>query len=453
MPDKRRSVANAGIADIEDAIRSADATAPPRWRVTARKRKRTSITTSSIIMQDPSSGEPSPSVVQTETTTITTTIAPPTLPSPPRKRPPRSRARPSPDPRPGTTPSTAPAGWEAIYATVRAMRLSPGGAASCAPVDTMGCERLAGPAATTSARDRRFQTLVALMLSSQTRDAVNAAAMARLHGELPPAAPGAAPGLCLENVLAVDDAVLNELIGKVGFHNVKTKHIKQTAALLRDRHGGDIPDTVAGLTGLPGVGPKMAYLCVAAEAGWGRVEGIGVDVHVHRITNLWGWQRPATRTPEQTRRALEAWLPRDRWGEINALLVGLGQTVCLPVGRRCDDCDLGLGGLCPSAEKRKVVEGRRRRRREEEGRNKGEGDGLEVKREKGEQVVRDAVTHEVVKKEEGEPELDAKARIGCCDTVGYGGDCIFTDTFTAAVGTTPGKRSMQATGLLVDLPR
>ena len=89
----------------------------------------------------------------------------------------------------------------------------------------------------------------------------------------------------------------------------------------------------------------MAYLCMSAA--WGRTEGIGVDVHVHRITNLWGWHK--TKTPEETRAALEAWLPRDRWHEINHLLVGFGQTVCLPVGRKCGECTLGQRGLCPSA--------------------------------------------------------------------------------------------------------
>lgn len=96
---------------------------------------------------------------------------------------------------------------------------------------------------------------------------------------------------------------------------------------------------------LPGVGPKMGYLCLSAA--WGKTEGIGVDVHVHRITNLWGFHK--TKNPEETRASLEAWLPRDRWHEINHLLVGFGQTVCLPVGRKCGECTLSEKGLCPSA--------------------------------------------------------------------------------------------------------
>jgi endonuclease-3 len=144
----------------------------------------------------------------------------------------------------------------------------------------------------------------------------------------------------------VEPTDLNDLIAKVGFHNNKTKYIKQAAIILRDEHGSDIPDTIDGLTSLPGVGPKMAYLCMSTA--WGRDEGIGVDVHVHRITNLWGWHK--TNTPEQTRMELESWLPKEKWHDINHLLVGFGQTICLPVGRKCEECDLATERLCPSAQ-------------------------------------------------------------------------------------------------------
>ncbi|CAK7205035.1 alpha,alpha-trehalase nth1 [Sporothrix eucalyptigena] len=284
-----------------------------------------------------------------------------------------------------------PTDWELLYDLVKEMR-QPGGPAANAAVDTMGCERLALESA--SPRDRRFHTLVALMLSSQTKDTVNAVAMARLQNELPPHEPGAPPGLNLENMLAVEPALLNQLIWQVGFHNNKTKYLKQAAVILRDQWGGDIPPTAEGLMALPGVGPKMAYLCLAAEHGWNRVEGIGVDVHVHRITNLWGWQKPgsaAAKTPEGTRLALQSWLPRDKWKEINWLLVGFGQAVCLPQGAKCGDCTLGLRGLCRAANRKKVAEGRKKRRELGLDDLGNEGDGDE-----------DTVIKDEVKKEEEE---------------------------------------------------
>ncbi|KAI9804530.1 MAG: hypothetical protein M1825_001429 [Sarcosagium campestre] len=225
-----------------------------------------------------------------------------------------------------------PRNWHDVYDTVKAMRSE-----IIAPVDTMGCERLAQRHLTP--KEQRFQTLVALMLSSQTRDTVTAAVMVNLQEGLP------SPGLVLGSILTVSEERLNKLLFPVGFHNNKTKFLKRMATILETKYAGDIPDTVEGLMALPGVGPKMAYLCMTAA--WGRIEGIGVDVHVHRITNLWGWQRPPSNNPEATRKSLQAWLPKELWGEINALLVGFGQTICTPVGRKCGECEIGKKALCP----------------------------------------------------------------------------------------------------------
>ena len=273
---------------------------------------------------------------------------------------------------------------------VKEMRTS--GAAQHAAVDTMGCDKLAQEQVTP--KIKRYHTLTALMLSSQTKDTTNFQAMNRLYTELPPHKEGAPGGLTLENILAVDPKLLNELIWAVGFHNNKTRYIKATAEILRDQYDGDIPDTIEGLMGLPGVGPKMGYLCLSSA--WGRHEGIGVDVHVHRITNLWGWHK--TKGPEESRLALQAWLPKELWHEINWVLVGLGQTVCLPVGRKCGECELGLRGLCKAAERGKVTVGRKLKEER-------------IKEENGTLLKEEVVKSEVMEGEmvvNANPEEDAK---------------------------------------------
>ncbi|CAH0053155.1 unnamed protein product [Clonostachys solani] len=302
----------------------------------------------------------------------------------------RKPARKTTDATTGEVKVEPPSDWEEIYGLIRQMR-APGGAAHGAAVDTMGCERLADRSA--SEKDQRFHTLVALMLSSQTKDTVNAVAMKRLQTELPPYKEGAPVGLNLDNMLAVDPKLLNEMIWAVGFHNNKTKYLKQAAEILRDKWNGDIPGTIEGLTSLPGVGPKMGYLCLSAA--WNRTEGIGVDVHVHRITNLWGWNN--TKNPEETRLALQSWLPKDRWREINSLLVGLGQKVCLPQGRRCGDCEVGLRGLCKAADRKKLSEGRKIKAEREH--VKGEDALAQGKKEEEEEVIK---TEFAVKQEEVE---------------------------------------------------
>ena len=65
----------------------------------------------------------------------------------------------------------------------------------------------------------------------------------------------------------------------------------------------------------------MAHLCM--DIAWKKQSGIGVDTHVHRISNRLGWTaKNGTKNPEETRKAVESWLPEDKWTEINWLLVG-----------------------------------------------------------------------------------------------------------------------------------
>ncbi|KAM4604044.1 endonuclease III-like protein 1 [Polymixia lowei] len=221
-----------------------------------------------------------------------------------------------------------PPDWRRQLANIREMRSS-----RDAPVDKMGAERCYDPEA--PGHVRRFQVLVSLMLSSQTKDQVTAAAMQKLR----------AHGCTAENIISTDDETLGRLIYPVGFWRTKVKYLKQTSAMLQQEFGGDIPNSVEGLVRLPGVGPKMAHL--AMSIAWDQVSGIGVDTHVHRIANRLGWVRRPTKNPEETRKALEEWLPRELWREINWLLVGFGQQVCLPVSPLCSMC-LNQHN-CPSA--------------------------------------------------------------------------------------------------------
>lgn len=134
----------------------------------------------------------------------------------------RKPARRVADPDTGESTVSPPSDWEEMYNVVRKMR-APGGAAYGAAVDTMGCERLADRNA--SPKDQRLHSLIALMLSSQTKDTVTAVVMRKLQTELPAYKPGAPVGLNLDNVLAVDPNLLNQMIWAVGFHNNKTKFV------------------------------------------------------------------------------------------------------------------------------------------------------------------------------------------------------------------------------------
>ncbi|MBN3286497.1 NTH protein, partial [Polyodon spathula] len=207
-----------------------------------------------------------------------------------------------------------------------------------APVDLMGAGKCFDPRAAPPVI--RYQVLISLLLSSQTKDEVTAAAMTKLQ----------AHGLSVENIVQTDDKTLGELIYPVGFWKSKVKYMKQCSEILQEQYNGDIPDNVTDLVKLPGIGPKMAHLTM--NIAWNTVSGIGVDTHVHRIANRLRWMKRETKTPEETRVGLEDWLPRDLWSEINWLLVGFGQQVCQPVYPRCSDC-LNRD-ICPSANLKKT---------------------------------------------------------------------------------------------------
>ena len=224
----------------------------------------------------------------------------------------------------------APDGWRETYELVRELRKD-----KTAPCDFMGAEALSSPQKVgdnnddayadmdheESAKVSRFHTLIALMLSSQTKDAMVGQAMGNLHDTS-----DGSGGLTVASILEMDPKVLNSKIYSVGFRNNKTKYIKQAAQILHDEYNGDIPPTAGEMIrDLPGVGPKMAY--IVENICWDRQSGIGVDTHMQRLFPKLGWVSPDTKNPEQSRKQLESWLPQEYWGEINLLWVGFGQEV------------------------------------------------------------------------------------------------------------------------------
>lgn len=237
-----------------------------------------------------------------------------------------------------------PKNWNLIYNEVVKMR-----ALIVTPVDTMGCERIPETIAPglirRDPRVYRFRLLVSLMLSSQTKDEVTYVAVENLNNFYKTKG---FEGLCIEAILKSTEAEIDFCIQKVGFHRRKAVYIKKASELLNEKFNADIPKNIKDTISLPGVGPKMGHLLL--QAGWRINLGIGVDVHLHRLAQMWGWV-PKSDKPESTRLALEDWLPKKYWSDINPLLVGFGQTVCVPNAGNCDVCTLAAG-LCSKANKK-----------------------------------------------------------------------------------------------------
>ena len=104
----------------------------------------------------------------------------------------------------------------------------------------------------------------------------------------------------------------------------------------------------------------MAHLVL--QHAFGKVEGVSVDVHVHRICNRlqWAGKNYETRkdwkpckSPGETAGHLEEWVPKEKWTEVNHMLVGFGQTVCRPLRPLCYECTIIK--MCPFTDKNMKV--------------------------------------------------------------------------------------------------
>jgi endonuclease-3 len=168
-----------------------------------------------------------------------------------------------------------------------------------------------------------FEQLVACILSIRTRDEVSLLAARRLFA--------AAGGP--EEIAALDEATLDALIGDTTFHAAKAAQILEIARRTVADYGGRLPCDVEVLRGFRGVGPKCAHLALGVACG---ERLISVDIHVHRVTNRWGYVRAPS--PERTMAALAEILPRRYWVEINALLVPFGKHICTGRLPKCSTC-------------------------------------------------------------------------------------------------------------------
>jgi endonuclease-3 len=168
-----------------------------------------------------------------------------------------------------------------------------------------------------------FEQLIACIISIRTYDETSIPVAEELF--MLARTPAQMAQLSVEEI----DRAIRESI----FHENKAPQIKQIAQRILEAYGGELPCDFDVLTGFHDVGPKCANLTLGVACG---IPSISVDVHVHRITNRWGYV--ATNSPEQTLRALTEKLPEPYWIEINKLLVPFGKHICTGSRPKCSTC-------------------------------------------------------------------------------------------------------------------
>ena len=178
-----------------------------------------------------------------------------------------------------------------------------------------------------------YQLLIAVILSAQTTDVgVNKATPALFERYPTPAA-----------LAEADQLEVEEYVRTLGFYHQKAKNIIRTCQIIVAEFEGEVPDTMEGLTSLPGVARKTANI-VLGEA-FGKVEGIAVDTHVFRLAHRFGLT--AEHDQDKVERDLMAIFPPDHWHRVNYDLINHGRAICTAKRPACGACF--LEDVCPSA--------------------------------------------------------------------------------------------------------
>ncbi|MGV8140877.1 MAG: endonuclease III domain-containing protein [Candidatus Woesearchaeota archaeon] len=160
--------------------------------------------------------------------------------------------------------------------------------------------------------EKDYETLIATMLSAQTRDETTipvAEALFRRYSTL-------------EKISKARYDDVLKTISRVNFKYNKAKHVIAAAKILVKDYSGKVPDNIDELIKLPGVGRKTANLVLSEVHS---KDGICVDTHVHRISNVFGFVK--TKTPTQTEMELMKITPKKYWSRINRIFVLWGKDV------------------------------------------------------------------------------------------------------------------------------
>lgn len=171
--------------------------------------------------------------------------------------------------------------------------------------------------------DTLFEQLIACLISIRTYDEVTLPTVLGLFAEA--RTPQAISQLTVDRI--------DMLVQATSFHERKAQQIHDIAQRTVQDYGGQMPCDREVLLSFAGVGPKCANLALGIACGepW-----ISVDIHVHRVTNRWGFVTAST--PERTLAQLEAMVPRAHWIDINRLLVPFGKHICTGNLPRCSAC-------------------------------------------------------------------------------------------------------------------
>lgn len=189
-----------------------------------------------------------------------------------------------------------------------------------------------------------FTLLVAVLLSAQCTDV-------RVNKVTPALFARAGTAHAMAQVKVEE---IRQIIRPCGLSPQKAKAIAGLSQILIDKHGGEVPSTLAELEDLPGVGHKTASVVMAQAF---LVPSMPVDTHIHRCA--WRWGLSNGKNVVQTERDLLRTFPRERWNDLHLQIIWFGRTSCPAMRHDPKQCQICSWAMSKA---RRAEETRRRKR-------------------------------------------------------------------------------------------
>lgn len=179
-----------------------------------------------------------------------------------------------------------------------------------------------------------FELLVAVMLSAQCTDKrVNTVTPALFEAFPDP-----------QTLAKAEAEEVFQYIRSVSYPNAKARHIVETARIICDKFGGEVPTAFEDLTTLPGVGRKTANVMEAVAFGQAAMP---VDTHVFRVAHRLGLVPKSATTPLKVELALKKHIPDQYMADAHHWLLLHGRYICQSRKPKCTKCP--FAAFCPSS--------------------------------------------------------------------------------------------------------
>ena len=160
-------------------------------------------------------------------------------------------------------------------------------------------------------KHKSWQVLISTILSAQTRDETTIAISKILYKKYP----------SLNKLANASLSSIQKIIRPVNYYKTKSKHVLSTSKILIKDFNSKVPNTLDELLTLPGVGRKVGNVYLA-EAH--KMNVIGVDTHVARISQKLGWSK--NKNPHKIELDLQKLFPEKHWRSINYICVKFGRS-------------------------------------------------------------------------------------------------------------------------------